>query len=315
MSPPVAAPSPPPEASTGPACPNCGTPFAVPRPKHCGECGQESDLRAPTVMELLQQFGGAYLSTEGALWRTLWRLLLPGQLSLEYLAGRRRRYVLPLRLYLTISLLALLSLRVVTSARIEEQAALAGASAAASAAPLARPQDRPAERPSFQIGGLGGARLGMADGVYFCEGLPDSVCQRMARRLSLDHAGQVKELVQWSERALSHLGITMFVLLPAFALWLKLVQWGSPLRYTEHMVVALHLHAFWFAMLLLALVPLEAFSVAAGLASVVYPVIALHRIYGTRWWSTLLRAGLLLVLNLCGVALVLAVFGVLTLLS
>jgi len=113
-----------PDIPSDPAlCPNCGSRFAEPRPNYCGECGQESRVRAPTLGEFTQQLGGAYISMEGALWRTLWRLLLlPGQLTLEYLKGRRRRYVLPLRLYLTISVLALLALRLVTAPKLEAQA-------------------------------------------------------------------------------------------------------------------------------------------------------------------------------------------------
>ena len=47
-------------------------------------------MRPPTLVEFAQQFGGAYLATEGALWRTL-RLLLtrPGELTRRYLAGPR----------------------------------------------------------------------------------------------------------------------------------------------------------------------------------------------------------------------------------
>ncbi len=53
-------------------------------------------MRPPTLVEFAQQFGGAYLATEGALWRTL-RLLLtrPGELTRRYLAGQRKHYVLP----------------------------------------------------------------------------------------------------------------------------------------------------------------------------------------------------------------------------
>ena len=44
-----------------------------------------------------------------------------------------------------------------------------------------------------------------------------------------------------------------FVMLPAFALWLKLAYLDRRLRYTEHLVFALHLHAFGFLMLALML--------------------------------------------------------------
>ena len=294
-----------------PNCPNCGTPFPVPRPKFCGACGQESNLRPPTLLEFMQQFGGAYISTEGALWRTLWRLfLLPGQLTIEYMAGRRRHYVLPLRLYLTISVIALLSLRVVTNSQIEAHAPVIDAGSSSKLIQLDR-----GDTQNIQIGGLGGFRAGMKNGVFFCEKLPESMCKRLERRLTLDQAGMVKEMVHLSERALNNIGATMFVLLPCFALWLKLIFWDKRMRYTEHLTFALHLHAFWFAMVMLMLFEVEWLAALAATATYIYPVIALHRVYRCRWWSTLLRAFGLLALNLSSISLVFASFALLTLVS
>src|SRR6185295_17661098 len=68
-----------PPTEAGPAaCLNCGESFGEGgerRPRFCPACGQETTLRPPTLGEFAQQFGGAYLATEGALWRSL-RLLL-----------------------------------------------------------------------------------------------------------------------------------------------------------------------------------------------------------------------------------------------
>lgn len=48
------------------ACPNCSHPFAGPRPMFCPACGQETQVKAPTLGEFLQQFGGACFSSDGA---------------------------------------------------------------------------------------------------------------------------------------------------------------------------------------------------------------------------------------------------------
>ena len=60
------------------ACANCGANCAKPQRNFGPACGQESTVRAPKRGEFLQQFGGAYVVTEGALhggrWR--WRWLL-----------------------------------------------------------------------------------------------------------------------------------------------------------------------------------------------------------------------------------------------
>ncbi len=83
-----------PAADTPPSagCPNCGAPFVPERRPYCPECGQETQIRAPRIGEFIQQFGGAYLSTEGALWRTL-KLLLPAVLVIPGYAGLAFRRV------------------------------------------------------------------------------------------------------------------------------------------------------------------------------------------------------------------------------
>lgn len=88
-------------------CPNCGAGLAVdPHPRLYPLCGQETRLHPPSFGDFVHGFVSHYVALEGSIWRTLGALLLrPGQLTLEYLAGRRRRYLPPLRVYLSASFL------------------------------------------------------------------------------------------------------------------------------------------------------------------------------------------------------------------
>eukprot|EP01031_Cornospumella_fuschlensis_P009427 gene9428-11575_t len=87
-----------------PYCRNCHFTLAAPRPVFCGHCGQETDLHPPSVREMFTEYLGHYVAFDGPLWRTLWALIcLPGHLTNAYFHGRRRRYVLPLRVYLSAS--------------------------------------------------------------------------------------------------------------------------------------------------------------------------------------------------------------------
>jgi hypothetical protein len=265
-------------------CLNCAEPLAVPRPRFCPACGQETNVLPPTLREFAQQFGGAYFSTEGALWRTLRLLLLePGELTRRYLAGRRKHYVLPLRLYLTISVLVLLLVRVVGSTGVVQVEAKLGN-------PPAGTHPR-----SFTVLGLGGEGqgIGTRDGVFYCNSVPQWVCRRVQRRISSDPAALSGELDAFKDRFLGNLGGAMFVLLPTFALGLKLVYLNRHMRYTEHLVFALHVHAFWFLALALTL---PAPSWLGGLAVVAVPwytLAAMRRVYEGRRWPRLLRAALL----------------------
>ena len=82
--------------------------------------------------------------------------------------------------------------------------------------------------------------------------------------------------------------------LPLFAGLLKLLYPGQV--YGAHFLFAMHLHAAWYLMLLLlVLVPLAALPLWAW--SNVYPLLALKRVNGSGWGSTLLRGVVLALLH------------------
>jgi hypothetical protein len=85
------------------ACKNCGTALTD---VYCPHCGQKDvDLGRP-IVDLAGELIRETFEVDGRMFRTL-RLLFarPGALTSEYLAGHRRRYTPPLRLYLVISVL------------------------------------------------------------------------------------------------------------------------------------------------------------------------------------------------------------------
>jgi hypothetical protein len=275
------------------ACANCGQAFDVPVPNFCPACGQESRVRAPRLGEFVQQLGGAYFSTEGALWRTLKLLLLkPGELTVRYLAGQRKHFVLPLRLYLTISLLVLLLLRTLAGTSIE----------------FNMPGDMDLRKGEYSIFTFGdGTGAGMKNGVFYCTSLPQWACKRLQRRLDVDPKGLQKEASALGERFVSNMGAAMFLMMPLFALFQKLVYWNRRLHYTEHLVFALHLHTFWFAVLALSLFDQTWLTGLAVLAVPVYGFMALKRVYGGgRFWRVV---RVCLVSLLYGVALTLVFTG------
>ena len=84
-------------AVTADACRNCGTPV---QDAYCPHCGQETTIALPTARAFLREAAGRYVALDGRTWRTIAGLVVPGFLTREYLAGRRRRYVRPGRLFL-----------------------------------------------------------------------------------------------------------------------------------------------------------------------------------------------------------------------
>jgi len=84
-------------------CLNC---HARLRGQYCGHCGQRSRNRLISIWQLLQEAFGDLLELDSRLWRTLVPLLTkPGQLTRDYLEGRRARYMPPFRTYLVLSVI------------------------------------------------------------------------------------------------------------------------------------------------------------------------------------------------------------------
>jgi len=309
-------------ARTDLACRNCGTQAPL---KFCPECGQETTLHPPTLREFLHEFVGHYVALEGSLWRTLALLVArPGRLTREYLDGRRRRYVLPLRLYLTASFVFFLVLKLVASGTISPEVKV-----------LVDGQLMPAAEYRARIASA--AAQGHADGVSGAarsvhaepasgvaastsaprfEVLQANACGRAGQRActkveaalneSFEHVQEhPQEALEHAREHFMHWApYAIFVLLPAFAGIMQLTYRGRGMTYGEHFVFSLHLHAFWFlAAIVLVLLP-EGLSELGQLGVLLYGIWAMRETYGGRWWPTVLRA--LSASTLYGVVLTLA---------
>jgi hypothetical protein len=226
----------------------------------------------PTVAQLVRDYGHQYVGLEGALWRTLRLLVLrPGQLTVDYLRGRRRHYVHPIRLYLTTSILCFLLLQLATlrvdTGRIEREV-------------------KPDSTVRIELG-VGHAQI---TGTRFECDLGEWLCSRLKQRYATEPRQLAGELQHLSRRFVSYFPYAMFVLLPLFAVLLQLAYLKRHMHYAEHLVFALHLHAFWFIAITAASVLPGSVDDWLALAVPVYAVLAMRTVYGGRWLVTLARA-------------------------
>lgn len=260
-------------------CHNCGASLAIdPAPDYCPRCGQETHLHPPSFWEFVHEFVGHYVALEGALWRTLGLLLLkPGRLTREYFAGRRRRYVLPLRLYLSASFVFFILVKLLGFGDLQINFAAA-----------VDAQGRPvsvAQSPELAAD-LAKARA--------CLAAPDSCtgAARVGARLQLQLAQAAEQPAAAQARVFAMAPYTVFLMLPVFAAVLQLAYRRRRMNYGAHFVFSLHMHSFWYvALLLMALLP-EPATGPLLLVTIGYGLWALQQVYGGRWWTTLLRAGL-----------------------
>jgi hypothetical protein len=230
----------------------------------------------PTLRELVHELAEQFLQWDGRL-GTTFRLLVtqPGALTTEYVAGRRMRYLSPLRLYLTCSVLFFFLAAVVPeSPTVETRGrAVPGGSMKISendSTEISAAIDTLATRARW-MGGVWSAR----------------VREAMRRR------GEV------SSAATGYIPRLMFVLVPLFAALIGLVYRSRARRYPQHLAFAFHVHALLYLALIVMLAGrLTTSDVVRTLLELlpmalvaIYFTRALRRVYGGSRRSAILRAG------------------------
>jgi len=285
-------------------CPNCE---AVLTGAFCANCGQEAHLHHASTREFLHEFIGHYVAIEGKLWGTMSRLLFrPGALTNEYIRGRRVRFVQPLRIYLTLSLIFFAVLKFTGGFEpvIEDSARPARAApdvergkAAAEAAIADMEQELKAGAPDAVEPKAAkperGNQFGPEQFEDMLSGWP-RLRQQWHRFDALPQEQQKKVFVDAFYRYAPY---AIFCLMPVFALFLKILYLGSGRRFGEHVLFALHTNAFaYFVFCAMLLINVGIVDFALWCWLLLYLPWAMRRVYhrsrfGTFWrWAVLMTS-------------------------
>ena len=206
-------------------CLNCGATILG---RYCSACGQRRDPHVHTVGHFLQEATEDLTHADSRVWQTLFALLFkPGYLTREFFAGRRSRYLPPVRLYLVVSIL----LFAVTTALPDDSGAFGDSLKVEVGGKPATPEfpERNCHT-DFDMPGFGwlNARLAAA-------------CVKMA------HGGKQ----QMGEAFVHNIPRMMFLFLPLIALCMKAIYWRPSRYYVEHLLFFIHNHAFVFLVAIL----------------------------------------------------------------
>ena len=271
-------------------CRNCGRPAPD---AFCPSCGQETDIRLPTVRQFMHDATGRLIAFDGRLWRTLFALVAkPGLLTREYFAGRRRRYLRPTRLFLVMSVILFGVLRLTTSPiQLDDRVLKVDETDKASALESAAMSDGVAAGEGFGVSLDKDLNL-IVKGPHNL--FSDQLQARLDRFNRLPRAEKGEQITSGMIRYGPY---AMFVLLPAFA-WLQQISYvgrarrypGRPRRYVEHLVYATHMHTFLFLAAIVAmLVPWPWLRWLLAAWVVYYVLRAKREIYRGSGWGGVLR--------------------------
>jgi hypothetical protein len=272
-----------------PRCRNCGNEAPG---EYCPACGQETRTRLPTFLQFMRDAAGRYVALDGKWWRTLGALLFrPGFLTREYLAGRRRRFVRPSRLFLVASLLVFAVLRFEVDFN---KMSIVDFDEATKPAGESRGKPKP---PAGTGPAAAGVVVDEENGVQL-GGAEDAIPGLKERLSQFNRQTSSERVRQMTEGTLRYGPYAMFAILPAFAALLKMLYLGSgrrrpnrPRLYGEHLVFAAHNNAF-LAFIVAAAVVVPWPWVRGVLLTwpMVYLFWAMRAVYGGTWVGTILRA-------------------------
>jgi hypothetical protein len=231
-----------------PNCLNCGTEL---HGTYCSSCGQKATSLAVKLHDFAHEATHEFLHLDGKIVNTMKLLLFrPGLLTREFLDGRRVRYISPIRLYLTWSVLFF---------------------ALATMVPQVR-------QSFFQIKDSKPRR-----GVAVSTSIPRL---EPAARMTPERKQAEAKADEIGSSLMHQLPRAMFLLMPIFALLTWVVYRRQEPYYIPHLYNAIHFHAFAFFVLVLtvSLGAMGGVGKAVGsllfLTTFPYHYIALRRVFG-----------------------------------
>ncbi len=328
-------------------CLNCGAEL---HDVFCHHCGQKDIPRRQTLGELFTNFISSFWSYEGKFFLTTRHLLLkPGFLATEYNAGRRERYYHPARMYVFISFVFFLVFSSFSDDAAVNMAQLDPEDVAELRADfpsvkidsllLARgkkTETGDTEVPTAWLDSLRSANGQSAKPVSLTTlehktfAAYDSAQQRLPedkrdnwiiRKLTernYELNNRYKRSADFGKDFLKALDENfskiLFVLLPIFALLLKLLYARSDYFYSEHLVFSIYFYNFAYLIFSLQVLVGEVPWLAwmgqlLGLWVLVYLAVALKRAYQQSWRKTLTKWAIFLFLFLLAITLVFVLWG------
>ncbi len=264
-----------------PNCLNCGSRL---RGQYCGNCGQRSRSRLISLWELVSDAFGDLLELDSRLWKTLIPLMIrPGQLTADYLQGKRARFMPPFRMYLVLSLVffvvAFFNPREELSLFFEpepepteEELAEQEAAAVAERSDAQEVLDELVAEGVIDAEDLdsnvrldsdglrvtvNGEEVESDDGCNVDASDLEDMPDWLARRMTVERLQHICDQIRLDDgrslgkNMLDNIPAALIILLPLMAFVLKALYPLSKRYYVEHLLFFVHFHAFFFLMLTL----------------------------------------------------------------
>jgi hypothetical protein len=264
-----------------PYCENCGAPMAGP---FCAQCGQAAVDYRRSFRHVIVDILDSFLNWDSKFFATIgWLIARPWHLTNQFLAGRRVRYVHPLRLYLLVSILFFFvinywakSLHIDPSKlSAEDRAEIAadpdippGVKAqierAIDAKGLTQPEAQTSPSPEAAVPPQPSASASPPPSatsptpagdfgplVQFDKPPSDPIEKWLEQRAKEKMGEHGSKMALFIATLFSNLPYMMLCCIPLFAFVLKVLYLRKRIFYIDHLVYALHIHSFAYLAIML----------------------------------------------------------------
>ena len=302
-------------------CLNCYQPLE-PDDNFCPNCGQENKPSKISFKDLVIDFFGDYFTFDSKLFRSLKPLFFqPGRMTKEYLNGKRVRFIPPFRIFIFLSIIFLLILSydpAITKFQTTNTTAGSDFSFTEDSISVYEANDSLSKKERLEIfrdttllkGGKVAFTIDRSYSVKEMERLAakypphivadslaegDTKFERLVIRQTVKiYKSEGRDLIKF---IIGNGTLILLILIPIFALILKLLYIRRKEFFASHFVFSLHFHSFGLILLILLQLLNIIFGIYPGwilfILLPVYLLFALKKVYNQGWGKIIFKEILL----------------------
>lgn len=311
-------------------CKNCGTNFSG---YYCPNCGQAVKDYDKPISFIFYNFLGDFFAFDTRFFRTLWALVSrPGFLSKEYFEGRRVRYAPPFRIYIFVSFILFLLLQNFTNRGLTtvldseldgDKISLDSTSVAVSDSIIQQmgKEIDPDQKavidslvaPYVVQDSTGDDKLNLKidmetfrdsrDLRHLLSKYAGTLEKKLEVETDPERRAELREYIRYCRspetamaQILEYISWAFFLLLPLFAVLLKLIYIRRRQNYMRHLVFSIHIHSFVFLVMMTIVALYMSFSANLNWITAilffsipVYFIIAMKKFYGQNIGKVILK--------------------------
>ena len=311
-------------------CPNCQTNFAG---NYCPHCGQPVKDYDQPVSFIFYNFLGDFFAFDSRFLRTFKYLLFkPGFLSYEFFNGRRIRYAPPMRIFIFVSFILFLLLQIYTERGLKKISDGSGDRKTMFEHPdstniIVQNLSKETHLDSIGQTGKENYKINLNLNIFSKTGNLKEMLESISSQLEseIKKSSDPETITQLSKllnifrspeqvmsRILKYLSWSFFLLLPIFALILKLFFPGRKQFYMRHLIFSIHFHSFLFILFTFLTLLYYIFNRSISYVNfiiilfiILYMIFGLRRFYGQSYFKTAIKTlGITLIYNIISLTVV-----------